>query len=192
MFGELYVVTFDNGVTKVGRTDDFARRYDEHRRDAARFGLTIANWWRSDQVEQVRYRENRLLARMAEIGIRAAAGREYFQDVPFSIAVAAAERSLAGVCPTCEFHLSCKGVFHVAATMTGVPRIESRPGTVDLVVCDLELACGSVITAVLDNDDLHPGGPTPILTGRPSMVILADFRSRHRAGIAPWTIWGAS
>jgi predicted GIY-YIG superfamily endonuclease len=34
MLEELYVVTFDNGITKVGRTDDFARRYDEHRRDA--------------------------------------------------------------------------------------------------------------------------------------------------------------
>ena len=43
--GYLYVIAFDNGIIKGGRTDDITRRYDEHRRDAGRFGVTIAKWW---------------------------------------------------------------------------------------------------------------------------------------------------
>jgi hypothetical protein len=79
-------------------------------------------------------------------------------------------------------------VLHVAGAMTGAPRVESLPGTVDLVVCDLELVCGSTISAVLDNDDLHPGGPTPIVAGEPLILALANSRVRHRP-LSPWTIW---
>jgi hypothetical protein len=191
MLGELYVIAFSNGIVKVGRSDDFCRRFHEHRRDAARFGLAIADWWRSDPLDRTEHRERRLIARMSEVGIRTAAGREYFSGVPFSVAVALAERLVCGRCPSfCQFGCAADGAFHVGGTAIKQPWVETPPGRRGMYVCTFRLVCGTEIRGVLDNDDLHPGGPLPVPLDQPLMLSVADYRARWRPDM-PWTVWDA-
>ncbi|MEU6072513.1 hypothetical protein [Micromonospora sp. NPDC047074] len=84
----LYVLQFDNGVVKMGRWTDPRARNERHARDCGRYGLTIARRWVSDEWKSAHWAEQQLIANLTKIGSRTPASREYFRDIPFSIASA--------------------------------------------------------------------------------------------------------
>jgi hypothetical protein len=182
--GYLYAIAFDNGIIKGGRTDDITRRYDEHRRDAGRFGLTIANWWFSEFVGELRYRENQLLQILTRMGRRASAGKEYFHDVPFSAARAAAERAASGHCH-CKYRTSCETSLHLVGVAVTEPWWDKFPSGLDVAYTNFRLGCGSEIVGEL-NDDLVPTGPLPIQIGVPARIEVNWLTRR-----GTWTVYNA-
>lgn len=97
----LYVLQFDNGVVKVGRTSDPQARSERHERDCGRFGLAVVHRWVSGKWENAQWAERQLVAVLARIGERTRAGREYFHKVPFSIACQQARQVYSTTCPSC-------------------------------------------------------------------------------------------
>lgn len=77
----LYVLQFDNGVIKVGRTGDPRTRHERHERDCGRYGLTIKRRGVSEEWQGAQWAERQLVTVCAKIGRPTPAGREYFRDV---------------------------------------------------------------------------------------------------------------
>lgn len=84
--GHVYVVEFDSGVLKVGRTGDSDSRLKAH----AKAGYFAASYWVSARHLDHRATERRLIAFCAERGVLHG-GREYFGEVRFDDAVAFSE-----------------------------------------------------------------------------------------------------
>lgn len=84
--GHLYVVAMSNGLTKVGRSSDPSKRVNEHRVEAARYGVTLTNSWTSDYFPDMATAENELIEYAAEQG-NPGAGNEYFTDLDFAQSV---------------------------------------------------------------------------------------------------------
>jgi predicted GIY-YIG superfamily endonuclease len=99
--GYVYVLQFDNGVIKAGRTEDPHGRSERHVRDSGRYGLTILRRWFSDRLNDAVQRERLLITALNQIGERTSAGREYFRGVPFAIARHLAQRPPSDVCREC-------------------------------------------------------------------------------------------
>lgn len=93
--GYLYVVQFDNGVVKIGKAHNADARLSDHETNAGRFGLSIVQRWSSDIVHDVDASENELRCFCRAIGVPTASGREYFCDLPFTVAVHQAHAILA-------------------------------------------------------------------------------------------------
>jgi hypothetical protein len=89
--GYVYVVLFSDGTVKVGSSADPASRLAIHRADAACFGITIPDYWVSPWRHGFGAIERFLLGTLERLGATARAGREYFADLDFERAVAAAE-----------------------------------------------------------------------------------------------------
>ncbi|BEL05734.1 hypothetical protein Q0Z83_039250 [Actinoplanes sichuanensis] len=182
--GYLYVIAFDNGIFKGGCTDDIMRRYGEHRRDAGRFGLTIANWWFSEFVGELQFRENQLLRILNRMGRRSAAGREYFHDIPFSAGRAAAQRAASEPCH-CEYWTSCETSLHLVGVAVAKPWWDKFPSGLDVAYANFRLGCGGEIVGEL-NDDLVPTGPLPIQIGVPARIDVDWLTYR-----GTWTVYSA-
>ncbi|MFI7119207.1 GIY-YIG nuclease family protein [Amycolatopsis sp. NPDC049868] len=146
--GHLYVIQFSSNVIKVGRCGDLRRRSEEHRRDAARYDVTIVHEWCSPLVEGVRVRERNLLKALGQLGDRTGGGREYFRDIPFAIAVAQAERADRLPVEKC-----CCGKCVAPTTMDLTVQVAEDLEPEDVVGVPLRLTCGAVIRAVVHNDD---------------------------------------
>jgi hypothetical protein len=84
--GYLYVVEFDSGVVKVGKTVNAESRLAAH----ARAGLVRSSWASLHHLECSKT-ERQLVAFCTEHGT-VHSGREYFRDLDFGLACACAER----------------------------------------------------------------------------------------------------
>lgn len=184
------MIRFDNGIVKAGRTDDFGRRYREHRLDAGRFGLKITDSWISPQIEQTRHLEWNLLRQLRQFGPRTRSGREYFRDLPYSIAQAIAYRMITGQCPG-KSRYRCNDCFHFCGTALAEPRVIAPLGYLDMWLCDFHLDCGFVIRGALENDDLRPGGPFPINVGPRLNLVVGDCQFKPKDGTRLWPVYGA-
>jgi hypothetical protein len=83
----LYVIEFENGTVKIGRTEDKASRISDHRTTGASLGVPVVRTWISDAHEASTETERALLERLPS----PAYGREWFRDVSFNEVVAFAE-----------------------------------------------------------------------------------------------------
>jgi hypothetical protein len=81
--GYIYVIAFDNGTVKVGRTGDKKVRLNAHKSDARRYGLTVTNSWVSPLHTEWHANEDALKKIAAGLGgtpLKA----EYFSGVSFA------------------------------------------------------------------------------------------------------------
>jgi len=76
MTGWVYALEFSNGTVKVGRANSFVRRLEEHRREAACYGVEVNEVWHA-RVEHPVNAEGELLEIAARWGNRTH-GREWF------------------------------------------------------------------------------------------------------------------
>lgn len=88
--GFIYALEFSTGVVKIGSSQLPAARIDNHRAAAARFGIQITRGWLSSPLSVFQGVERRLIKDALAAGYSVAA-REWFQDLPFEIAVEQAE-----------------------------------------------------------------------------------------------------
>jgi hypothetical protein len=106
--GYLYLIDFDNGVLKAGRSDDPPRRVEQHSRDAGRFALRVRHQWTSPRLPTVLlpHREQQLL-QLSRHGVGFAAGEDESAE-RFDVAdvVAIVEHPPAGGAPHGQAHPS--------------------------------------------------------------------------------------
>ena len=81
--GYVYVLGFDNGTVKVGRTQNPAQRLGAHQSGARKLGLTVADEWVSPLHAEWLANEDRLKAIAADLG-GTALSAEYFCGVAFA------------------------------------------------------------------------------------------------------------
>ncbi|MCG5462910.1 hypothetical protein MED01_001023 [Micromonospora sp. MED01] len=175
----LYVLQFNNGVIKVGRTADPRTRNVRHERDCGRYGLTIERRWFSGEWAGAHWAEQQLITILAKIGRRTPAGREYFQDVAFSIACEQARQVYYTTCPTCG-----NGVVPAPMRMAAIVANDASDEDGSLV-CDFRLPCHSVITGRLHDQDMAPDGRYPLRRGEHYDIQL------EYAEIGAWDVWAA-
>ena len=84
--GHLYVVAFDSGVVKVGKSANAEARIEAH----AKAGF-VRSAWSSPRHIECSKTERQLIAFCVRHGILHG-GREYFRDIPFGLARDYAER----------------------------------------------------------------------------------------------------
>jgi hypothetical protein len=87
--GYIYVLAFDNGTVKVGRTQNTVQRMYAHKSDARKFGLTITDEWLSPLHAEWDSNELQLkyfAAGLADVPM----GREYFSNISFASVVSRA------------------------------------------------------------------------------------------------------
>lgn len=149
--GCLYLLRFDNGVIKAGYTTDLATRSSRHASDSGRYDLQIVDRWNSERISNVRSWERHLLEVFARIGTRTAKGREYFRDIPFSIARYQAEN----LRKTLRHRCCCGNCVDPVDVRLPVRVVGIRPTP---VVFELELDCGAVVAAEFCDHDVEPGG----------------------------------
>ncbi|WP_054047196.1 GIY-YIG nuclease family protein [Alloactinosynnema sp. L-07] len=174
------MLQFDNGVIKAGMTADLATRSNEHAKDAGRFDLTIVNRWSSEAQPRVHQLERRLLAVLSMMGTRTPAGREYFRDIPFTIARHQAinlhHTSRAQCC--CGNCVDPIDIRRMQATVISDPDIS---GSHDFTEYKLELGCGSRIRTAISDPDFAPDSAYAL---RPDDDIEIDIDCR------PWNrVW---
>lgn len=91
MSGYVYVIAFDNGVVKVGRSQDVAHRVNQHEAMGRSFGLAVTADWRSPQHDGWIENEQELKRLAHELG-GVPNTDEYFTGVCFNaLAAKAAE-----------------------------------------------------------------------------------------------------
>jgi hypothetical protein len=159
--GRLYLLAFDNGVVKAGRSADPKSRWAQHRRDAGKFGLTIVNRWYSEPVGRSDLLERLWLNLLKEVALPTTAGREYFRGVPFTIAKHFGEAIAGGLrrevhCMTCTcgFSPSIKRI-RAAVASTPVLRDNGRRDELDV---EFVFQCGmSLNIEVTDPAHYGPG-----------------------------------
>lgn len=175
---------FDNGVIKAGRTSDLAARSSAHTKAAGRFGLSVANRWYSELIRNAPRMEQRLLAVLAAMGPHTPAGREYFRDVPFSVARHQAvnlDRTSRVEC-CCGKCVDPVDMLGVKATVTDGP--SDRPDMGDTTVYGIRLACGAHIRILAVDPDHAADGPYAL---RPADEIELQLECRPWRG--HWNAW---
>ncbi|WP_165938673.1 GIY-YIG nuclease family protein [Parafrankia sp. BMG5.11] len=83
--GYIYVIKFDTGAVKVGRTSRPSRRVSEHDRACRPFGVEIEEVWISQPHEGYANSERMLIAACSKIAEQIR--KEYFRGVDFMVAV---------------------------------------------------------------------------------------------------------
>lgn len=83
----LYVIEFENGTVKVGRSSNISTRISDHKSTGAALGVPVSRVWQSDAHEHSYDSENRLLAALPS----PTSGREWFREVLFNDVVQLAE-----------------------------------------------------------------------------------------------------
>lgn len=89
--GHVYVIAFDNGIVKVGRTQDVANRMGRHRGDGRKFGITLTESWSSPLHVEWEMNEETLKRLAAKYGGTPTCA-EYFQGADYAAVVDAATR----------------------------------------------------------------------------------------------------
>jgi hypothetical protein len=84
--GYVYVLAFDGGTVKVGRTQDTGKRLNAHKSDAGKFGLTVTDHWLSPPHTEWRENEETLKKIAASLG-GTAHRKEYFSGADFAAIV---------------------------------------------------------------------------------------------------------
>ncbi|MEV4672135.1 GIY-YIG nuclease family protein [Actinomadura sp. NPDC049382] len=162
--GYLYLLKFNNGVIKAGCTVNIATRTKQHTTEAGRYDIKIVDQWHSDYITNMRRQEGWLLSVLDQLGTRTPTGREYFRDVPFSVARYQAinlyrARSESCCCGNCVYPVDVRARAHVVGQPIGGPG-----PSVDVYV-DLRLSCGDVIRTSLSDEDFGPEGRYPLRPG---------------------------
>lgn len=89
--GHVYVIAFDNGIVKVGRTKDLRDRMRAHRGDGRKFGIEITDSWGSPlHVEWGTNEET--LKELAVMHGGTPTCTEYFKGADYAAIVSAAGR----------------------------------------------------------------------------------------------------
>lgn len=89
--GHVYVIAFDNGIVKVGRTQDLPNRLRTHKGDGRKFGITVTDSWASPlHVEWEMNEETLKEIAVTHGGTPTCA--EYFNGADYALAAAAAAR----------------------------------------------------------------------------------------------------
>ena len=88
--GYVYIVEFSDKTIKVGRSGKPNLRLHQHRHDAAKFGLSISQWWVSGLHRGFAASEAALTRFALDAGALQG-GNEYFKDLSFSAARTFAE-----------------------------------------------------------------------------------------------------
>ena len=89
--GYVYVLAFDNGTVKVGRTQNTSQRLSAHKSEAGKFGVTLTDHWVSPPHTEWMRNEDKLKAIAAGLG-GTVHRREYFRGVDYAEVLAAAEQ----------------------------------------------------------------------------------------------------
>ena len=89
--GHVYVLDFDNGTVKVGRTQNKQRRLKTHRSTARGFGMTVTDSWASPLHVEWCLNEETLMALAAKYG-GTPVSPEYFSNADYAAIVSAATR----------------------------------------------------------------------------------------------------
>lgn len=84
--GYVYIVEFNDGTVKVGKAKNLQIRLANHRQDAEKFKLSIAQWWGSPLHRDYADTEKLLIEFASGTG-DIHGGREYFTGVSFDRAV---------------------------------------------------------------------------------------------------------
>jgi hypothetical protein len=100
--GCVYVLAFDNGTVKVGKTQNVGQRLNAHKSDARKFALTVTGEWVSPVHVEWNANENALKGIAASLG-GTAVRPEYFSGVGFAAVVEEA-RGLPFTPPQCSCH----------------------------------------------------------------------------------------
>ena len=79
--GYVYVLAFDNGTIKVGRTQNAARRLGSHKSSARSFGLTITDEWVSPL--HVDGRQTKRPSRQSRLSLAGRRPPEYFSGASY-------------------------------------------------------------------------------------------------------------
>jgi|SRR6266704_2487262 len=89
--GHVYVVAFDNGIVKVGRTQNLANRLRSHKGDGRKFGIALTDSWTSPlHVEWETNEETLKKIAVRHGGTPTCA--EYFIGADYALVAAAAAR----------------------------------------------------------------------------------------------------
>jgi hypothetical protein len=89
--GHVYVVAFDNGIVKVGRTQNLTNRLRSHKGDGRRFGITLTDSWASPlHVEWLMNEETLKTIAVKHGGTPTCA--EYFTGADYALVAGAAAR----------------------------------------------------------------------------------------------------
>lgn len=89
--GYIYVLAFDNGTVKVGRTQNTDQRLNSHKSDAGKFGVTLTDHWVSPPHTEWMRNEDELKKIAAGLG-GTVRRKEYFSGVDYATLAAAAEQ----------------------------------------------------------------------------------------------------
>jgi hypothetical protein len=88
--GHVYVIAFDNGMVKVGQTQNLPARFDAHERSARSFGLKLTGRWESPLHDDWLENEQALMRIARELGGQPTTP-EYFSGVSFDALAARAQ-----------------------------------------------------------------------------------------------------
>lgn len=100
-YGHAYVIAFSNGTVKVGFTTNPPNRFSQHKSTVEGFGITITDWWVSDDAPGYLDLEKHLL-RCAQSLNGTQSRREYFQGISFDALCEMAEAANADMLPVDE------------------------------------------------------------------------------------------
>jgi hypothetical protein len=95
--GFVYAIEFTNGTVKIGKTSSPKRRFLEHDRSAARFGVSAKRRWCTIRHDGYDTTEREVL-RLVSCSFACLTGREYFHaSGAFDLAVRTTDRLVYGV-----------------------------------------------------------------------------------------------
>lgn len=89
--GYIYIILFESGILKAGRTQKPAQRISNHASNAAAFSTSISQVWVSCPHDNFASNEAELMASVAAMATKQN-NREFFEGIDFSDAVALAEQ----------------------------------------------------------------------------------------------------
>lgn len=81
--GYVYVVAFDNGVVKPGRTTYPYDRLVQHKSGCRVFGAALTDWWVSPPHDGWKANEQKLIELARQLGGTPAGGAEYFTGISY-------------------------------------------------------------------------------------------------------------
>ena len=124
--GHVYVVAFDNGIVKVGRTKDPANRLRTHKGDGKKFGIAVLDSWTSPLHYEWEMNEETLKALAVKYGGTPTCA-EYFQGADYASVVDAATRLPF----THPFAITKRRPMKCLKGMEGVRQCIARVGALD-------------------------------------------------------------
>ncbi|WIM99959.1 hypothetical protein ACTOB_003630 [Actinoplanes oblitus] len=184
--GHLYLVRFDTGVVKGGRTTDPPTRLRVHRSHAARIGVTVTHTWVSPPLTHLQNQERALLRLLDSMGRHAEGGREYFLDVPFSLVAAQMQHWVRpdrhGPCCRCT---ACDpDCFTLPATVAHLSSRLAERGDYQAITADFALPCGGRFEAEIKDGDVEDG--RLILTSGDQVELAVQQYGRN------WIVWAVT